>query len=120
MDFRPRTVFFLAPWCILLHPTNTIAQFRERERTYDVLHYAIAISIDEQHRSVAGTVAMRFVPLKQLDTIEIDAAEMAISDIASGKTGARLPYTQTGEKLFVTMPAAVKTTDTLLLTIHYS
>ena len=35
----------------------------ERRRTYDVLHYDIALRFDERERSVSGTTTVRLAPL---------------------------------------------------------
>src|SRR5437867_11221108 len=119
MDFRQRTIFLLGLWSILLCPTNAITQFRERERTYHVLHYTISISVDERQKSVAGTVSMRVVPLKQLSAIEVDAAELKISGVTYANTNISLQHSQKAEKLFVTLPRAVKSGDTVAFAIHY-
>ena len=101
-------------------PLSASPQFRERERTYHVLHYTIKIRVDEQRRKVEGAVTVKIVPLTQLPAIEIDAAEMNIPEVTYGNVPAPLHFSQRGEKLFVTPPRTIGPEDTLALTIHYS
>lgn len=105
---------------MLLHATIAVAQHKERELTYDVLHYSIAINVDEQQQRVTGTVTMKLVPLKQLSAIDIDAAEMEIAQVTSGSSSVPLQFKHTGGKLFVTPRRAIRSMDTLAFTIRYS
>jgi len=107
----------------LVGPLFLHAQFKERERTYDVLHYTLDIRVDEKKGSVAGTVTMRLVPLDRRGTIEVDAAEMDIHSVAlqSGVSEpVKLRYRHEGQKLTVSFPQTVGSTDTLAIVMSYS
>jgi hypothetical protein len=56
------------------------------DRTYDVLHYRIAVTLDEPARSVRGTVTTTLVPFPpELRTVVFDAEEMTIHKATLGK-----------------------------------
>ena len=119
MTLRPGGSLILLIICMLLCAEAGHA-FRERERTYDVLHYSINIAVDQKQKSVSGTVAMRLVPLNQTPALEIDAAEMEIGQVTFASSTVPLQHTVKGEKLLVVLPRTMKALDTLTITIHYS
>ena len=56
-----------------------------RNRSYNVLHYKIDVSIDDRKKSVDGTVTTTLVPFfPQFRTIEFDAEKMAIRRVWMG------------------------------------
>jgi aminopeptidase N len=92
---------------------------RERLRTYDVLHYSLAVTIDEQSRTVSGSVAMKLVALKPLTVIEVDAAEMTITQVASSPSSLPLRFKHVADKLLITPAAPLRLHDTLECRISY-
>ena len=114
---------FLVMLVVCLGSGDTWAQFKERVRTYDVLHYAIAIKIDEKNNRVSGTVTMRLVPLKKLSSFDIDAAEMNITKVLLGKANGEVPeahYVYHGNTLTVSPSLPINFGDTLAVAVTYS
>jgi aminopeptidase N len=108
-------------FCLCLVAPASAGQYKERERQYDVLHYAIDITVDEKSRSVSGSVTMRIVPLAPLSSCDIDAAEMTISSVELVRTApAALRFTHASPVLRVMFPAATTAGDTLDIRITYS
>jgi len=105
-----------------LSPGASFATERERERQYDVLHYAIDIRVDEIARTVEGSVSMRIVPLTPLDSVTVDAGEMEILGINKGgrREEGPLKYSYDGRRLRIAMPEHLSTEDTTVLHISYS
>jgi aminopeptidase N len=102
---------------------NSVAQFKERPRTYDVLHYAINVTIDEVNDRVFGNVTMRLVPLNNLSAFEVDAAEMDIKGVTlqdSRGHASDMKHEYKGDTLKVVLPAPMSARDTLSVTIMYS
>ena len=107
---------------LFIHPSSVLAKERERERTYDVLHYTIDITLDEIQQSVAGSVRIQLVPLDTLAAIEVDAVEMEILGVnfLNHPEGAvSLPHSQNGHRLIAAMPKAISSSDTVVLAISY-
>lgn len=90
-----------------------------RERTYDVLHYKLNITIDEIAKSCIGEVSVKLVPMRPVFTeIVIDAADMTIMSARLGMKS--LNYTHRNDSLFVGLDKTYGLDDTLNLTISYS
>ncbi|MBI4811738.1 MAG: M1 family metallopeptidase, partial [Ignavibacteriales bacterium] len=109
---------------ILLSCTTTlIAQNPQehfaRDRTYDVLHYKLNITIDLKEKMCDGDVSIRFLPLRpDFEEMYLDAAEMDIKNIRLGMK--RLEYEHSKDTLIVAMDKPYGLDDTLNLTISYS
>jgi aminopeptidase N len=111
----------------LLHSTLfTQALFPVRDageapdRTFDVLHYTIAVSIDEPARAVHGTVTTTLVPFPaELRTVVFDAEEMTITSATLGK-GTPLKFSQQEKKVTLDLDRAYSHKDTLTVSIGYS
>ncbi|MBI1803275.1 MAG: HEAT repeat domain-containing protein [Ignavibacteriae bacterium] len=89
-------------------------------RSYDVLHYKLVISIDEQHKSIVGTTTITLVPIfPKLDTVILDASDMAIKSVALGSTR-ELHFETTSNKLVVHLDTTYSFNDTLRIVIAYS
>jgi aminopeptidase N len=90
-----------------------------RNRSYHVVHYRIEVSLDDQHRSVAGKVMTTLVPfLPNLDSIEFDAEEMQINRVSMGNKDLRFDLSP--EKLVVHLDKSYSFTDTLAITTEYT
>jgi aminopeptidase N len=97
--------------------------FRERERQYDVIHYALDIRLDENAGRVSGRVMMRLCPLKPLSTLTVDAVRMTINSVSlntHGRKAMPVKFTTEPEDLVVTFPTVVNPADTIALDIDYS
>lgn len=64
--------------------------WRERQRAYHVIHYALDLRLDLHERRIGGTVRMRLCPLKPLTTLEVDAAQMHILGVKESAQAAWL------------------------------
>lgn len=118
--FRLNIVVILT---LLLADSAWCSLFRERERTYDVLHYTLDIRIDELQQTVGGTVGLRLVPLKTLNEVAIDAARMTIRSVQiAGKQGEPLEakFSTGNDKLVVTLPHTMNSSDTFTVLVSYN
>jgi aminopeptidase N len=90
-----------------------------RNRSYDVLHYKIDVTIDDRKKSIAGTVTTTLVPfLPQLQTIELDAEKMNIRRVWMGtKT---LKFTVLPRTLEIRLDKPYSYKDTLAISVQYS
>jgi aminopeptidase N len=90
------------------------------DRTYDVLHYRIAVTLDEPARSVRGTVTTTLVPFPpELRTVVFDAEEMTIHKATLGKN-TPLKFTQQAKTVTLDLDRAYGHRDTLQVSIEYS
>ncbi len=108
---------------LLLHDMAHSSRYRERERTYDVLHYSLDIQIDEQRQTVGGTASIRMVPLNNLNTVVIDASRMMISSaqIVQGEgLASQAEFSTDGDKLAVSLPRMMNVADTFTVLVSYS
>ncbi len=90
-------------------------------RNYDVLHYALDLTIDVHRQTVEGNVAIRLTPLENISQMHVDASEMEIVSITLTVKEAAVQTTHTtGKHEVVIRPQRVLTpADTALLTIAY-
>jgi aminopeptidase N len=89
-------------------------------RTYDVLHYKIEITILDQTKSVEGTTTITLIPLMPaLKYVRLNAAEMTIKKVMMGK-GRELRFTTTTSELNVELDRAYSYRDTLRLAVGYA
>ena len=109
-------IFILIP---VLGQEPTPKEHFARERTFDVLHYKLNITIDEKKRTCTGDVTMRLVPLRlQFDRIQLDAGPMTISDVMIGAR--RVAFTHHGDTLEINSEKPYGLRDTLAVKITYS
>jgi aminopeptidase N len=90
-------------------------------RTYDVLHYKIDVRIDEQARSVEGTVTITLVPLMpHLATITLNAAEMNIAGVTLANRGKNLAFHAEPYTLTIDCDRLYTPKDTIRVAVDYS
>ncbi len=90
-----------------------------RNRSYDVLHYRIEVSIDDRKKSVDGTVTTTLVPfLPKLQTVELDAENMNIRRVWMGSK--TLKFNVLPKMLEVQLDKPYSYKDTLTLSVQYS
>ena len=97
-------------------------KFRERERIYDVLHYAIDLRIDDEARRVRGTVRMRLSPLRPVSSITVDAEDMSISSVTmkdAQEGEITIPFHVTPKAVEVQFPRTLTPKDTVVVAIAY-
>ena len=90
-----------------------------RNRSYDVLHYKIEVSIDDKKKSVDGTVTTTLIPFfPQLRTIEFDAEKLDIRRVWMGtKT---LKFNVLPKTLEIQLDKPYSSRDTLTVSVQYS
>ena len=126
MNSRIRPVLFVL--CMIPALWNACAAttvYKERARTYHVIHYALDIRVDEVRERIEGTVGMTVVPLKPLLGLDVDAdaASMTIGSVRLRKAGGEtlvLGHRLRGESLTITLPQVMTPADTLSLLIAYA
>ena len=90
------------------------------DRMYDVLHYRVAVAIDEPARSVRGSVTTTLVPFPpELRTLSFDAEEMTILTATLGKN-TPLKFTQQEKIVTLDLDRAYGHRDTLRVSIEYT
>jgi aminopeptidase N len=90
-----------------------------RERTYDVLHYRIEVTLDERARTVRGAVTVTLVPLRPaLRVVDLDAEALTIE--SARLAGQDLPFEVLEKNVRVRLNAPASFRDTLRLTLRYA
>jgi aminopeptidase N len=91
----------------------------ERSRTYDALHYRIAIRLDLDQKSFEGDTTVSLTSLRDgLETCVLDAEEFKVTKVASDY-GNPLQFEQTEKELKVRMPRPLKLGETRSFTCSY-
>lgn len=89
-------------------------------RSYDVLHYKIEITLNGMAKSVEGKVTTTFVPLfPALKTVVFDAGDMKIKSVKDAK-GKDLKFTSTPSNVSIELDKPHSYRDTLRVSIEYS
>src|SRR5512140_545210 len=90
-----------------------------RNRSYNVQHYKIDVSIDDKKKSVDGTVTTTLVPfLPKLQTVEFDAEKLNVRRVLMGAKSLR--FTVDSTRLRIQLDKPYSYTDTLTLSVQYS
>jgi len=91
----------------------------ERSRTYDALHYRIAIRLDLDQKSFEGDTTISLTSLRDgLETCVLDAEEFKVTKVVSDY-GDPLQFEQTDKELKVRMPRPLKLGETRSFTCTY-
>jgi aminopeptidase N len=92
-----------------------------RERTYDVIHYQLNVTIDEKSKTISGTNTITLVPIRpKLYAVKLDAADLNISEVSLSHKDLKCEVNKNKEYLLVTLDKAYTPSDTLRLTVAYS
>ena len=69
-------------FCSIILFAQIPAERFARERTYDIFHYKLNISVDLMEKTCVGDVSIKLVPLRpMLNEVLLDAADMSISSV---------------------------------------
>ena len=117
---------FLSFLCTLILPAALQGQslfddaVSRHPRTYDVVHYNLVLSFDEEKKQVHGTAHITLTTLLQpLDTVILDAVKMNIASVLlSPATVLRFDSSPTDLKVFLQQPCLPL--DTITLSVDYS
>ncbi len=91
----------------------------ERSRSYDALHYRIAIRLDLEGKSFDGQTTVTITSLRDgLETVVLDAEEFTVTKVAS-EWGEPLEFTQSEKELAVRMPRPLERGETRSFTCSY-
>lgn len=91
----------------------------ERERTYDVQHISMNISLDWEQKMVIGDVSTTIVPLSDgMTSFQVDAVAFDIESISVLEIPLRYEYD--GKKITIFTPEPVNSTDTFGYTVKYT
>ena len=92
----------------------------ERVRTVDVLHYALTLAFDEQHKTVHGTAGLTVTPLHgTTDSLVLDAVNMNILSVM-GASGSTIHYRSDSASLTIHFGPGIQPGDTVTISIAYS
>jgi aminopeptidase N len=89
------------------------------DRGYDVLTYALDLSLSPESSTVAGSVEITLVANAPIAAVRLDAdsASLTIDSVLSGDR--RLRFTRTGNVLEVPIPGGTRVSETVSLTVFY-
>jgi len=91
----------------------------ERSRTYDAIHYRIAIRLDLDQKSFAGEATVTLSALADgLETVVLDAEEFTVTRVVS-EWGEPLAFSQTEKELAVRMGRPLARGETRSFTCTY-
>ena len=91
----------------------------ERSRTYDAIHYRVAIRLDLDQKSFDGQTTVTLTSLGEgLETVVLDAEEFTVTKVVS-EWGEPLEFTQSEKELAVRMPRPLKRGETRSFTCFY-
>ena len=91
----------------------------ERSRTYDALHYRIAIRLDLDQKSFEGETTVSLTSLRAgLETCVLDAEEFKVTKVVS-EWGEPLQFRQSEKELAVRMPRPLRLGETRSFTCSY-
>ena len=92
----------------------------ERSRSYDALHYRVAIRLDLDRRSFEGEATVSLTSLREgLEACVLDAEEFKVTSVV-GDFGEPLKFEQTDKELTVQMPQPLKFGETRSFTCLYN
>lgn len=88
------------------------------DRDVEVMHFALDVTPDFKHRTVAGTAVWKFKPLiKPVEEIKLDAVELAVESVTA--TEKIQAYQSTEDKLIITFAAPIPADKEVAVTIKY-
>jgi aminopeptidase N len=88
-------------------------------RGYDVVRYALDLTLLPESSIVTGAVTVTLTANEPLAALRLDAdsGTIRIDSVLSG--GRPLPFARTGDVLVVPLPGGAKASETVELTVHY-
>ena len=91
-----------------------------RDRDFDVQHVRLDLKVDPEGKKLDGTAHITLSALvDNLTRLEFDAVELDIKEVKIS-TGKISSFENTGQKLIVYLDKALKTSDSLAVSIRYS
>ena len=91
----------------------------ERDRSFDFLHYRVALTFDLDARAFRGENRITLTPLSGgVDRVELDAEEIVIEGVRGGQ-GEDLSFFQGDTSLVVTLSRPLALGDTAELVVAY-
>ena len=85
----------------------------------DMLHYELHVDVDHPAAILYGDAFLTFLSLKEgLASIRLDLRQLTVSAVLDD--GSPIPYTHTGDTLFVTLASPLSEGDTATVEIVYS
>jgi aminopeptidase N len=118
--------FIMATLICLLSVASSQERFSLRDpgeapnRTYDVLHYKIEVTLHEKTKSLDGRVSTTLVPLlPDLNAVTFNAGQMSIKSVSTSK-GTSLKFSSTPWTLTINLDKSYSYRDTLVLITEYS
>ena len=92
----------------------------ERGRDFDILHYRIELSLEEESRSLLGETTIRMVALgDQLTTCTLDAETFTVDRVLD-RASRPLPFTHRDGRLTIELDPPVLHGEEIAVTVHYS
>lgn len=89
----------------------------QRDEPFDVLHYRVALDLDETTKSMDGTVDIRLQAEEEIAEVTLDAETYEVRAAHAGDEP--LDFTHEGGKLTVTLAEPLAAGETLTLRIDY-
>jgi aminopeptidase N len=90
-----------------------------RERTFNILHYKANLEFEFPKGRVFGAATITLTPLRQIDSIALDAFYLTVNSVRETAEDLALPF-RTGEKqLIIRLAKAKNVGDTIVLNVVY-
>lgn len=90
-----------------------------RERSFDILHYKADLDLEIPKGRVMGTATITLVPLRQVDSIALDAIHLTIRSVKDEKSNVPLTFRSLARTLVVRFPKSRTIRDTITMSIQY-
>lgn len=90
-----------------------------RERTYDIIHYASKIGIDWNNKSVLGESSIRFRPLGTLTSLSLDGYRLKVLGVRD-ISGKELKFSTTESSVDIDFSRSLQSTDTTTIILTYT
>ncbi len=111
-------VLALNPIQLLAQTLPTGKYHQNRERAFDLLHYAARLKPDLHGYRLEGEATVKFTPLRPLNTFELDAIGLKVT--SARFEGHELSHTTAGHRLQLTMPRLLEPGSVFEVSIMYS
>ena len=89
----------------------------QRDEPFDVLHYRVALDLDETTKSMDGQVQIRLQAEEDITEVVLDAETYEVRAVRAG--GTELDFTHEGGALAITLAEPLANGETLVLEIDY-
>ncbi len=88
-------------------------------RSYDVVHYDLNLSLFPESMTIAGYNLITLTATAAITELRLDAGSTALRVDSVTTGGRKLAYRHSGDVLEIVLPSTLRPSETLSLTVHY-